>query len=41
MERAREEERFRKILVQTIVALLIAGALLVITYLWLFGKLLS
>jgi hypothetical protein len=41
MDRAREAERMRSVVIQTIVALLIAAALLVATYLWLFKKLLS
>jgi hypothetical protein len=41
MDRQREAERTRTIVVQTLVALLIAAALLVITYLWLFNRLLK
>jgi hypothetical protein len=41
MDRAREAEQMRNVVIQTIFALLIAAALLVLTYLWLFKKLLS
>jgi flagellar biogenesis protein FliO len=41
MERAKEAEQFRKTVVQTLVALLIAAILLVITFIWLFGRLIG
>lgn len=41
MDRVREAEQMRSIVIQTVVALLIAAVLLVLTYLWLFKKLLS
>jgi len=41
MDRQREAEQMRRIVIGTVIALLIAGALLVVTYLWLFRKLLS
>jgi len=41
MDRAKEEQRFRQVLLQTGIAILVAAVLLIITYLWLFNKLLS
>jgi cell division septal protein FtsQ len=41
MDRQRENERMRQIVIGTVIGLLIAGALLVVTYLWLFRKLLN
>jgi hypothetical protein len=40
MDRAREALQFRQVVMHTLVALLIVAVLLVITYLWLFDKLL-
>lgn len=37
----REDAHFRSVLIHTGIALLIAAILLIITYLWLFKKLLS
>ncbi len=37
----REDAHFRSVLLHTMIALLIAAVLLIITYLWLFRKLLS
>jgi hypothetical protein len=41
MDRVQEAKRNREIVIWTIVGLLIAGVLLVITYLWLFNFLLK
>ena len=41
MDRQRENERMRQVVIGTIIALLIAGVLLVVTYLWLFRKLMN
>jgi flagellar biogenesis protein FliO len=41
MDRQLEAKRNRTVLVSTLIALLVAAILLVITYLWLFKKLLA